>query len=182
MSETVDAINLHTAKGEDPYGNPRALAVDNEGRLIRSGVTYLSLTLVVTAGAYSANDGVGGPLVFTGVPEGRLESVVITDRAAQNVKYVLVLSDAGPRTPIADNDTFDVDDLDLPNIIPGGAIHIETADRTALTDSSVSVAYNLAVPILPLEGMLYGLLFTTGTPTYAATTDVRIRLGITRGG
>lgn len=146
-----------------------------------SEVHYINVVPKVTAGAYSANDIVGGLLEFVGVPSGRLEAVKVSDLATQNVKYVLLLFWREPAA-IADNGTFDIDDRDLGYIIPGGAIHIETADRTALTDSSVSAVSNLAVPIRPNNGKLWGYLYTTGAPTYAAVTDVEITLGIKRGG
>lgn len=137
-----------------------------------------SVTPTVTVGAYSANDVIGGTLTFHRVHSGRLQSITITDANAQSVDYVLVLFDSVPTT-IADNATFDIADADIPNIIYTNSADLTAAsNRRAFTDNSITAKYGLDVPLRSNEpaGALYGFLYSPGTPTYAATTDVTVVL------
>ena len=130
----------------------------------------------VTAGAYSANDVIGGRLQFAGLKHGTLQSITITDAAAQAVNYVLVLFESQP-TDITDNATFDIADADLPKIIyQDGLTSSDT--RQAFTDNSYHYLYNLDVPLWSAGGTIWGCLFTTGTPTYAATSDITVTLQV----
>ena len=128
---------------------------------------------VVTAGAYSANDVVGGTLTF-GTGAAILRAVTITDLAKQAGAYQLVFFKSSP-TDILDNGVFDIADADHAKMV--GAIHITDtvgADRFDLSDSKLYCRQGL---ILPFDsGTLYAFLIALGTPTYAATTDVAITL------
>jgi len=132
--------------------------------------------LVVTAGAYSANDVVGGLITFTGLRGGVLEAIAITDNAAQSVDYLLVLFESAP-TDITDNATFDIADADLVKIIYQHTLTSAT-DRQAFTDNSYHFAHNLYKRLRSAGGTIYGFLITPGTPTYAATTDVSVMLDV----
>jgi hypothetical protein len=139
-----------------------------------------SVTPTVTAGAYSANDIVGGPLDFGNVPQGLLRAVIIVDEAKQAGAYQLLLFRSVPTT-IADNDTYDIADADVKNLV--GAIHITDtagADKFDFADNKAYVRQGLALPIVPGTD-LYGYLICLGTPTYAATTDVKITLSVEHG-
>lgn len=140
------------------------------------------VTPTVTAGAYAANDIVGGRLQFRGVGSGRLLAAMVTDAAAQNVNYFLILLASVP-TDIADNATFDIADADLKNILT--ILSMPTTDRTAFASNSVTLTSALTagnggkgIPLVSEEGDgdIWGFLYTTGTPTYAATSDVTVVL------
>lgn len=138
-------------------------------------VNIVRLTLVVTAGAYSANDVVGGRLNFGVIPAHRtLRAVKLTDLAAQAGAYQLILFDSEP-TNIADNAPFDIADADLPKIV--AAVHLTDtagADAFSFTDNKAYMRQGLDIPIE--AATLYGFLIALGTPTYAATGDVRLAL------
>ncbi len=136
--------------------------------------------LVVTAGAYSANDVVGGLITFAGLDNGTLQSILICDNAAQAVGYILELFNAAP-TDISDNATFDIIDADLKKIIYEDEL-LSEVDRRAFTDNSYHRLFNLDVPLWSEGGTIYGFLITTGTPTYAATTDVTVVLQVETSG
>lgn len=138
---------------------------------------WSSVTPTVTVGAYSANDVIGGRLQFANMGECQLESVMVSDLNAQNVAYVLVLFKSVP-TNIVDNATFDIIDADLSNII--ALISLPTANRTAFTDNSVTLVDQLDLPLASNESDLdiWGFLYTTGTPTYAATSDITVVLQV----
>jgi|TARA_Y100000310_G_C20681279_1_gene816103 hypothetical protein len=134
------------------------------------------VTPTVTAGAYSANDVVGALLTFGGLRNGVLQSITICDNAAQAVDYVLVLFESSP-TNIADNATFDIADADLDKIIYQDTL--TSADtRQAFTDNSYHFLYGLTAELWSAGGTVYGFLVTTGTPTYAATTDITVTLQV----
>ena len=134
------------------------------------------VTPTVTAGAYTANDVVGGLLTFGGLRNGTLQAITICDNATQAVNYLLVLFESAP-TGISDNATFDIADADLDKIIYQDSL-TSASERQAFTDNSYHYLYGLSVPIWSAGGTVYGFLITTGTPTYAATSDITVTLQI----
>lgn len=141
-------------------------------------VNIIRVSPTVTAGAYSANDVVGGLLTFAGVKSGILRAVMIKDLAKQAGAYQLLLFESAP-TAIADNDTFDVADADLSKVI--AAVHIADsagADKFDLTDNKIYYRGQLDMPIKSTTNTIYGFLIALGTPTYAAVTDVTVALHI----
>ena len=134
------------------------------------------VTPTVTAGAYTANDVVGGLLTFGGLRNGTLQAITICDNATQAVNYLLVLFESAPTT-IADNATFDIVDADLDKIIYQDSL-TSASERQAFTDNSYHYLYGLSVPIWSAGGTVYGFLITTSTPTYAATSDITVTLQV----
>ena len=139
-----------------------------------------TVTPTVTVGAYSANDVVGGRLTFSGLPpSGTIRAVTLVDQAKQAGAYQLVLFSASP-TAIADNDTFDIADADLLNVV--GAVHLTDtagADKFDFTDNKIYMRQSLNIPYKKAgTASLFGFLIALGTPTYAAATDVQIQLHI----
>jgi hypothetical protein len=137
---------------------------------------------VVTAGAYSTLDQVGGLLVFPDTGKnGSIKNAMVIDLAKQDVDYTLFLFDDDPRDPSsgptavpADNAVFDIPDAILKNCC--AVVPITNAKLS--NDSGIIDSGTLDIPYRAHKGTLYGLLMVTGTPTYAATTDVRVKLGI----
>lgn len=142
-------------------------------------VVFKRLQLVVTAGAYGANDIVGGRLNFGQIPAGMtLRAVQLTDLAAQAGAYQLILFESQP-TAIADNDPFAITDADLAFIV--AAVHLTDtagADAFSFTDNKLYLRGGLDIPIQ--AATLFGFLIALGTPTYAATTDVRLALHLSK--
>ena len=139
-------------------------------------IRRFKVTPTVTAGGYSANDVVGGLLTFGGLRNGTLQSITICDNAAQAVDYFLVLFEAAP-TGISNNATFDIADADLDKIIYQDSL-TSASERQAFTDNSYHYLYGLSVPLWSAGGTVYGFLITTGTPTYAATSDITVTLQV----
>ena len=138
------------------------------------------LDLVVTAGAYSSNDVVGGRLSFGGIPAHiLLVAVKIKDLAKQAGAYTLVLFNDAPTT-INDNATYDIADADLDKIV--AAVQLDDtagAHKFDFSDNKIYLRSDLTIP-LEANGGLYGYLIAAGTPTYAATTDVSVALHLVR--
>ena len=134
------------------------------------------VTPTVTAGAYSANDVVGGLLTFSGLRNGTLQSITICDHASQSVDYELILFESAP-TDISDNAAAAIADADLDKIIYQDSL-TSSSNRQAFTDNSYNYLYGLSVPIWSAGGTVYGFLITTSTPTYAATSDITVTLQV----
>lgn len=144
---------------------------------------------VITAGAYSLGDAIGGRLAFDGATAGAgetgvLEMVRIVDRAQQNVALDLVFFDQA-FTSIVDNLAFAPSDADLENCL--GVVNIAAADYFNFSTNAVAVV----APLSPLgwgfpiqtvgDDILYGqLVVRSGPPTYVAATDIRVRLTFRR--
>jgi len=133
------------------------------------------LELAVTAGAYSANDVVGGRIEFKGFVNGTLQSITITDASAQNVNYLMVFFESGP-TDITDNNTFTIADADLPKIIYHDSI--KTGNRVAFTNNSFQALRGLDEPMHGAGSNIFAFLITLDTPTYTATTDINVILQV----
>jgi len=144
-------------------------------------VFRFSLTPTVTSGGggYAANDVIGGRLFLPSLapPPGIwLRTIVIADKAAQNVDYVLTFFDAAPTT-IADNDAITtLNDADPSKIIHEQIIDAATYRRT-YTANSIHRVSGLDVPLLSnASGDLYAFLWTTSTPTYGSVGDINLYL------
>jgi hypothetical protein len=130
--------------------------------------------LVVTAGAYTAGDALGAASQFNSVPDhGTIMSVMVIDRADQGINLDMVLFSRS-FTGTADNDEFAPSDADLQNCL--GGVLVDTWKN--FSTNQMGIVDNVGLPYWAPEGILYFQCVTRGTPTYAATDDVRVALGI----
>jgi len=133
----------------------------------------ISQTPTVTAGAYSANDAVGGLLTFAGAARvstgsGVIKDVVIIDDNGQDAIMELWLF-SQTFTAMGDNAAWAPSEADLRNlvaVISTGDGAWRAAGTPSVNNIEVARAYNLA------GTSLFGQLVTRGTPTFAATDDV----------
>lgn len=149
----------------------------------------LDVVPVITAGAYSLGDAIGGRLEFDGATAGAgetgvLEMIRLVDRAQQNVALDLVLFDQA-FTAIADNAVFAPSDADLENCL--GVVNVAAADYFNFSTNAVAVVSPVSpdgwgFPVQTVgSDILYGqLVVRSGPPTYVATTDIRVRLTLRR--
>ena len=147
---------------------------------IGGNTVFPTQTPTITAGAYSAKDAVGGLLTFANaarVSGGtiRIESVVVTDLSIQAADLVLALFDR-TFTATADNDAFDPSDADLANCL--GYIRINNSDYATFADNCVATLKGVGLSVKLNGTSLFGQLMCTGTPTYASTGDLVVKLGI----
>lgn len=142
----------------------------------------VTATPVITAGGYSALDAVGGLLEFENVaspfqPALRIQAAVIIDKAKQSPVLNLFLFDR-TFTATADNDAFDPTDADLANCL--GHIHWGAADYEVGSDNGVGDVSQVTLPhfIQLVDGgtSLFGQLQCEGTPTFASTSDLIVKL------
>ena len=146
---------------------------------VNKGTTIVR-TPAVTAGAYTAGDVVGEQLTFANATRnagggGVVKSMVIIDDAGQDVALELWLfSEAF--TAIADNAAWStLPEADLHNLV---AI-IATGDGAYFAAGTASAARVEASQRYDLAGTsLFGQLVTRATPTYVATDDITVILGV----
>ena len=148
---------------------------------------YVEATPSISTDAYAAGDLIGsaaielvaatdGDAVNAEKHGGMVQSVVITDLAAQSASLDVVFFDANPSsTTFTDNAAFDPADADIVNIVGVASV----TDWKAFNDNDVGQALNLAMPfVLDSGNTLYAVLVSRGTPTYGAATDLTLRVGV----
>lgn len=190
---TSMAIELDAADGDSVLamgssdgtssGTLRVLRADSNGRLdVLSNRTQVSVTPVVSLVAYTANDQVGGiqtiaSIVRTGVGTASLESIVVLDAAKQKAALTILLFNALPTVASVDNGAVDISDAEMLKCI--GHVNVAAADYVDVASSSVASVKNIALTLKPASGTsLYAVVFTTGTPTYAAVGDLVFKYGV----
>ena len=111
---------------------------------------------------------------FKNLPEhGVIESIVVKDSAKQSVNLDIVLF-GETFTATADNAAFAPSNADLELSV--GSVLIDV--WKAFANNSQGVVDNVGLLYWCKGGTLFAQLVTRGTPTYAAVTDVSVRLGI----
>jgi hypothetical protein len=131
----------------------------------------------VTAGAYSANDVVGGLLEFD-IPRngaGFIRGVAISADDGETMACKLHLFVSKPTT-FADNAAFAPTFEDLVNRF--AQISVAAADySTVNSNTQAIVSTNTSLDFeFSAQPMIYGYLVCDATPTFAATTDLAITL------
>lgn len=139
------------------------------------GNTYgISIVPTVTAGAYAAGNEVGGLLTFYVGTGGVLQSIHIDINSVQTATFKLYLFGRNPSNTVwTDKSTPSVNALDAPHL--AGVYTLSTAD-SGLGTHSVYNLDGIGKALSSVDGNVYGVLVTTGTPTFASTTDVKVAL------
>ncbi len=137
-------------------------------------------SVVTAASAYSAGNAVGAKRTFanalTAVGTGVLESITLLDRANQSAAMTVIIFDADPSAAtITDKSAFVYSTDDLKVL---GQINISASDYTTLNSKAVATIRGIGLSLKSAGTSIYVALVTSGTPTFAATTDVQLILGI----
>lgn len=134
----------------------------------------------ITAGAYSANDIIGGDMTLSGagVNTNFLAHIMIYDDAGQKARIDFFIFDAPLTGTYTDNAAFSIATADKPNLRGFASVvasdYIDAgSDAVGQTSSSPNIPINRA----PGENNLYIVAVVRGTPTYAAVTDLRFEFG-----
>ena len=156
-------------------------AGENHIGQVGSEGTTIALTPAVTAGVYTAGDAVGGLLTFADAARvsgggGVIKNIIIIDDAGQDAELELWLFDRAI-TAMSDNAPWAPSEADLENFI--GAISTEDSTQgwlAAGTPSAIDVEVSRRYDLNGTS--LFGQLVTRGTPTFAATDDVTLKVGL----
>jgi len=148
--------------------------------VVAEGAT-ISQTPTITAGAYSAGDAVGGLLTFANAARvsgggGVIKDVLLVDDAGQDAELELWLFDR-TFTAIADNNAWAPSEADLEHLVT--VISTEDSAQGWLAAGTPSACAIEVARRYDLSGTsLFGQLVTRGTPTFAATDDLTVKVGL----
>lgn len=133
---------------------------------------------VITAGAYTSGDNIGGLIKFKGADlfsdgVGFLQSVMLADLAKQNTEIDLILFREKPAsTTFTDDAELDIDDADLEKII--GIVTFD--DWHSFKDNSIAAEGSLSIPWNLASSQIYAALVAREAPTFASTSDLLLRI------
>ena len=141
-------------------------------------------TPVITAGAYAANDAIGGLLEFADAARSpgshlTIRSIVVVDNAKQAGEIDLVFF-RETFTAIADNAPFDPSDADMAKYV--GHIKIRSSDYADFVDNGGATRDNLglSISLVAAGTSLFAQAVIRGIETYAATDDLTFKLVVDR--
>lgn len=148
----------------------------------RTGQPVTSPT-VTASSAYTAGNIVGGLMTFsncfaTGLTSGVLQSIVIKSKSVQTVTFKLYIFSQQPtNTTWTDKTAPAINALDLPYLID---MFIFAAPDSGLGTMTIYTQDGLGKSIANTASgqNLWGVLVTTGTPTFTSTSDISVTLGI----
>ena len=151
---------------------------------VSGSTAVISVTPAITAGAYVANDCIGGKQEIalaariSGAPI-TLQSLVITDLAIQNAAINIFVFAGNPATgTYTDGDELDLDDTDFAQLV--GIVKTGDGEWTSAKDNSIFQLTNIGLVIDPLTTSIYAIAKVTGTPTYASVADLTFKYGFFR--
>lgn len=173
----VTAITNPVTVAQATAASLNATVVGNIGGF----TTVIKDATAVTAAAYSAGNAVGGKRTLTNAVRtpgtGILQSVTILDRANQKAAMTVFIFDQNPAAAtITDRAAFVFSTDDL-NVI--AQVNFSAGDYTTTNSKAVACISGLNIPLKAASGTtLYAAVVTSGTPTFANTTDVQVEFGI----
>lgn len=165
--------------------------VSNSQNLVYNGATWdrwsgrvggytaqVSVTPTVTsASAYAAGNEVGGLLTFANAfrsvsLSGVVQSLHLQSKSVQTAGFKLYLFRSNPTaTTWADKTTPAINATDIPNLI--GVYTLANPD-SGLGTVTIYNTDGIGKSVQAATTTLYGVLVTTGTPTFTSTTDLNV--------
>lgn len=136
---------------------------------------------VVASAAYASGDALGSAAIrvpSAAAADGRLSvlrTLVLTDLAKQNAAINLLVFERNPTgTTLTDNAAVDVADADIAKLI--GFLKILSTDYVSLNDNSLAVTKPDLAFRTSANGSIWLIAMSAGTPTYASTADLYLKL------
>lgn len=179
-------VNYNFQGKETGYGYKKKSADMGDGSIVDYVMGWgfsVPAAPVVTAGAYSAGDIMGGLLEFDLVapaPDAPfiLQEIQIALKAAVTPSFLLVLFNAAPGGTPTDNSVYSLAAGDVFKAIvslPLNALGAYLTDHG--TPNTIRLG-NLAIPMAPAAGTrkIYGLLVDLTGVTLTSTSDLQVRL------
>lgn len=168
----------------DLSGNARVIPAATEVHLGQIGgtTTNIAPTLAVTVAAYSAGNCVGGLLTLTSAMRisggsGAWAKLTITDHANQKAPLDILLFKSSPAGTFTDHAAFPTMTA-ADNALVSARISIAASDWVTVGGSAYVTKLVGPLPVTASgSANLYAAMNTSGTPTYAATTDLNAIFG-----
>ena len=141
------------------------------------GVTteVCAVPVITPSSAYSAGNSVGGlitlPAAFLSTNSGILQSVRLTSKSAQTAEFDVTFFSAQPATVFTDNAAPSIAAADVALVQPPIKL---TGASTGLGTGTTYGLDNIGRPVNEIGSSAYALITTTGTPTFASTSDVQL--------
>ena len=135
-----------------------------------------SVTPVITAGAYTAGQEIGGLMTFAvgGAGSGILESIRVACKSIQTTQLKLYVFDTNPSNSTwTDHSTPAINALDvfsLLDVFPLSSPDSGLGTHTIWNSDGLGCSF--------VGANLYCILVCVGTPTFASTSGIIVRLGI----
>jgi hypothetical protein len=140
----------------------------------------IDVALTVTAAAYATGQIVGGLITFSGAllaaGTGILQSITIKCKSVQTTGFKLYLFKSNPTNSTwTDKTTPAINAADIPYLT---AVRTLASPDSSLGTHTLYVDDGIGKVIAPGATTMYGILFATGAPTFASTSDVIVSIGI----
>jgi hypothetical protein len=154
---------------------------DHIGSVGSNPPTIIRPSITVSLSAYTAGDVVGGEITLTDAMRvtsgsGYLDSVIIHDTDNEKAAFTLLFFDADPAANVADNAAFSWGTGDPAKLL--AKVTVATVDYETLATDAVWYRGDMRIPVKANGSKnLYLYIVTTGTPTFTATTDLRMAFG-----
>ena len=181
-------------------GVPTAMSADNDvvsPWADRSGAqvviphprqVLITVTPTISAAIYAAGDVMGAAntitsaAVATGRP-GQIVGATLVDNGKQSAALECWIFAVSPTLVNADNGVFDITDANLVTALPVGVIDFSAANyKSASANAVCNGTVNGGSPVLSFvtsgSANLFCAFMTTGTPTYASTSDLVLYLTV----
>jgi hypothetical protein len=161
-------------QGIGPYGT-----VPISGTLASSPASA-SATPTITASSYTAGYEVGGLMTFSSVLSaltdyGALSKIVLTSKSVQTAQFKLYVFSSNPSASTwTDHVAPSINVADIPKLV--GVYTLAAADTSLGTVALYNRDLNPNAAILSSGVNVYCVLVTTGTPTFASTSDLTLAL------
>ena len=144
---------------------------------VYSRTSKVAVTPTVTAAAYTAGNVVGGIMTFANVFDsanaGMLQAIRVRAKSVQTAGLKLYLFPSSPAGTLTDKTAPALSSADVFNAI--GPFALGSADSGLGTETTWALE-GIGAAIVGASANLYGVLVTTGTPTWGSTTDVNVEL------
>jgi hypothetical protein len=162
--------------------------------MIHKASKIIVFTPVVSTGAYSAGDQVGGLTLLSEAVNhdggyAVIQSITVIDKAKQKAALSLFFFDDVPTITSVDNGAFDLTDAQAVLSCLGHAL-VPSANYQDSSSNSIATTLNVGLLLRSRAGKnavpfatgatprdIWCVIMTTGTPTYGAASDLCIKLG-----
>lgn len=128
--------------------------------------------------AYASGDLIGGKLTLqVDKNNGVIQTLVLTDAANQKTATDVIFFVSDPSaTTFTDQAALDIADADLKKI--AGRVSVAATDYVSYADNAEATVNPSFAFQLTSGTTLYACLVTRGAPTYAAATDLQLRITV----
>jgi hypothetical protein len=167
-------------------GSTALVATENLIGKVGQPYTTVSVTPTITAGSYAANAGVGGKMTLTNALRaastgGTWQSLLVTDKNNAKAQFNVLMFNYDPTSGSYTDRSAIILGSDLSKVIRN--VTVSTADYQTVSGSIAVADINVMQTVMAgsSNGTLYATVMTTGTPTYASTSDLTFQFGFQQG-